>query len=142
MRESISNSLIFNWVMIFVGVIIALLIASMSYSKAYKIKSKIISTVEMYQGYTAEARTDIDTFLQNVGYRFNTSGSRCEDIEGFTLLTDNSNYYRYCVYQTTTLKGSYYKVIAYMYFDIPFIEGIMEFPVSGESKVIYDLNSL
>lgn len=141
MRESINNSMIFTWVMTFVAIIMTFLIGSMGYSKAYKIRNNIISIIEKHDGYTTKAKEDINVLLQKIGYR-HSSMKGCEIIDGFNLLTDSSTLYRYCVYENSSSKGSYYKVVVYMYFDVPFVEAMMEFPVSGESKVIYDLRGL
>lgn len=141
MRESINNSMIFTWVITFVAIIMTFLIGSMGYSKAYKIKNNIIGIIESNEGYNANAKAEINTFLGKIGYRHSTARG-CVQIDGFELKTDNTTLYRYCVYQNVASKGSYYKVVAYMYFDVPFVEAIMEFPVSGESKVIYDLSGL
>lgn len=138
MRESIANTFIFNWVIIFIGIIIALLVASISYTKAYKIKDKIIYTIESNQGYDSDVNDEINDFLAEVGYLTNPSGEVCDD----DLKATEGHYspYRYCIYEHSTDKGAYYSVVAYMYFDIPFIGEFLEFPVKGETKVIYNIN--
>lgn len=141
MRESINNSMIFTWVMTFVAIIMTFLIGSMAYSKAYKIKSNIIGIIEKHEGYTVDAKNEINTFLNKIGYR-HSQRKGCDEIDGFELMTDKTTQYRYCVYKNVSTKGSYYRVVAYMYFDVPFAEAILEFPVAGESKVIYDLSGL
>lgn len=141
MRESISNSMIFTWVMTFVAIIIAFLIGSISYSKAYKIRNRIINIIEANEGYSTNAQDEIEEFLGRIGYR--TSNQRgCPNLNGFDLKTNLNTIYRYCVYEKQDLKGKYYKVVAYMYFDLPMLGESMEFPVNGETKVIYDLMNL
>lgn len=142
MRESIGNSFIFNLVLIFVAIIIALLVGSLSYSKAFKIKNQIISIIEKYETYNNSAvKSEINAFLQNIGYRTGNSRNNCADQSdgGYVLETGTNNQYRYCVYFKQTSKGYYYKVGVFMYFDIPFIGQYLEFPIYGETKTIYNL---
>ena len=42
MREAIGNTFIVNLLMVFLGVMSALLVGSVSYSKAFKVKNRII----------------------------------------------------------------------------------------------------
>lgn len=150
MRESIGNTFIFNWAIFLVAVIIALLIGSMSYSKSFKIKNKIIDIIEKHQIFTdnsnSAVREEIDQFLGEIGYRTSrNSAYTCKDgsgpynTEDYNLVSTSNNNYRYCVYQKTTQRGYYYKVIVYMYFDVPMLGSYIEFPIAGETKLIYTL---
>ena len=173
------GSLLLYIVIIIVGIISAFLVSSIAYSKAFKVKNRIISIIEKYDGKcfnSTDTATglnydncyhEIDNELKDIGYSSNISKS-CRDIE---LDIDNSygivsiekvypviNYnsgHKYCVYKytlcdtsradSTTLKCDsssnktyYYKVIAFMHFDIPLINQVLEFEVSGENKTFYD----
>ena len=46
MRESIGNSYIFGIVIALIGVIFLILIGSLSYSRAFKIKTRMIEIIE------------------------------------------------------------------------------------------------
>lgn len=143
MRESIANSFLFNWILIFIGVIIALLIGSLSYSKAYKVKSRLISIIEKHEFYSTNnnhaSNREIDMFLSEIGYKTSGDSRKCPSLENGYMLIDARSSFKYCVYRKDGTKGFYYKVIAYMYFDIPLVGDFLEFPVQGETKIIYDL---
>ena len=44
----------------------------------------------------------------------------------------------YCIKELTSDRGKYYRVTTYVSFDFPIIGQITNFPVSGETKVIYN----
>lgn len=143
MREAIGSSLLYNIVITIVIVMIAVLISSLAYSKAFKVKNRIINMIESNRGYNSDL--NIDSELTSMGYKTKTSNtSSCVEKDGAELKTSGVSH-DYCVYEYKTCESenggtcnSYYKVITYMYFDIPIIGKLLKFPVSGETKVIYD----
>jgi len=153
MRESIGNSMVFTIMLIFIGAMIAILVSSVAYSKASKVKNMIADKVEKYaekadNGLLSTSSfadgsalaEEINTSLKTIGYRINsTYVNNCPTTDG-VLLNGNSSY-KYCVYLHQSSRGPYYKVVAYMYFDFPIIGDFIEFPVSTETKIIYDLGN-
>ena len=140
MKESINNAFIFNMVILFLVIIIAILIGSLSYSKAFKVKSKIIDILEKHQAYNSKSRTEIDGILREIGYKTNQSRKNtCPGGHGVLVTPHNSNF-RYCVYRNDTSNGFYFTVASFVYFEIPVIGDILEFPVYGDTRVIYDLD--
>ena len=162
MKEAIANAGIFNLVIIFVIVLLAFFIGSLSYSKAFKVKNKILEEIEKDQGYTTgssdstEAR--VEDWIGNIGYRVNTGSSRNTDVCASTvrgnggsdgILINGTGDYQYCVYEFDTCTqgsdkarcGKYYRVTAYMYFDIPIISGLLKLPVSGETMIFNEVDS-
>ena len=105
MKEAIANAGVFNLVIIFVIILLAFFIGSLSYSKAFKVKNKIIEEIEKDQGYT-------------IGVNDSTEGR-----------SDKAK----C--------GKYYRVITYMYFDIPIISQLLRLPVSGETMIFNEVDS-
>ena len=145
MKESIANSYVFMIVIIFVGVIMLVFLSSLAYSKAFKVKNKIIDLIEKYDdGYEPNQKTlneQIDEMLKNIGYRVNTRQHTCPERKTnsgkvLTALNTPENY-RYCIYKETQGRGDQYYVIVYMYFDIPIVDSNLEFPLSGQTKVFY-----
>ncbi len=141
MKESINNAFLFGLVMFFLAVIIAILVGSLSYSKAFKVKNRIITIIEKNLDYNGSAKLEIDEFLREIGYKTNPLGrNRCPSGHGVLLSSYGTNY-RYCVYfNEAGHKGYYFKVAAFMYFEIPVIGDFLEFPIYGETKIIYDLD--
>ncbi|MDD3392719.1 MAG: hypothetical protein PHE54_04195 [Bacilli bacterium] len=147
MREAIGNTFVFNLIIIFVIVVSLILVGSLSYTKAFKVKNKIINAIEETKGFTSTTIENIEESLAKIGYRINktnkacpaVSNTNCESVKISAIdTTAYESDYRYCVYSCTTDKGIYYKVTAFMYFDIPIIEETMEFPISGETRTFYD----
>lgn len=154
MREAIGSAFIVNMILVFIGVISALLIGSINYSKAYKVKDRIVYTIEKYDGWSEGTQNEIDMQLKSLGYRIDSGfNSDCEKLYkrkyGSSYDAKNLkhgqnigvNQYNYCVYlvDLKTSIGDYYSVTTFMRFDIPLIGGLLTFPVSGETSVIYEV---
>lgn len=156
MKESISNSVILGIVLTFFGILILLLASSSAYSKAFKVRNRIIELIEYNQGFENglesqdELVAKIETELQKYGYRVNTNAAMkpdCKERTGNGFDGDNkvqplsyASRYNYCVYEYQTDRGNYYGVLTYMYFDIPLVDNI-KISVYGETKTLYDLSN-
>ena len=157
MKESIGNAFVFGIFITFAFLLMLILTVSINYSRASKIKDRILVKVQAY----AEANSTIDadgTFgkidfgdadfeedirneLRSLGYRRNAGGyhqNDCPDRNGAEPMNPDSEY-RYCIYAYETSRGYYYGVTTYMYFDIPVIGTTLEFPIYGETRIIYNL---
>ena len=154
MREAIGSAFLVNMMLLFIGVISALLIGSISYSKAYKVKDRIVYVIEKYDGYSTDAQAEIDKQLRTIGYNMVSDNTlNCETIfkrrYGSNYNADNLvhgknlgyNQYNYCVYRNhyDSSPGTYYTVISFMQFDVPLIGSFLKFPISGETSLIYDV---
>lgn len=141
MREAIGNSYIYSIVIAFIGVIFLILIGSLSYSKAFKIKNQIIEIIETHEGYDDKTvRTEIDNYLKSVGYIVTNTKDRgkCSDIKGIKAINTIKNY-DYCIYRFNTVKGPYYHVTVFISFEIPIVSSYLRIPVSGETRIMYEL---
>jgi hypothetical protein len=157
MKESIGNAFIFGIFVTFSFLCLFVLTAAINYSRAVKVKTRLVSLVEDYAESSAARRSDegidlidfddedfskmIEEELMRIGYRRNNGGfnqNSCPSLDGATLMNKNSAF-NYCIYSYPSNRGYYYKVITYMYFDIPIIGQTLKFPISGETKVIYSL---
>ena len=136
MKEAIGTSMVFNLILIFVGVFIALLVGSLAYSKGFKVRNKIIDLIERNEGYTDTAKNEIDQNLSDIGY-YLMINRKCEERNGIQPLQNNSPY-RYCVYKYNTSKGEYYGVQVFIHFDFPIIGDFIEIPLYGESRIIFE----
>lgn len=147
MKESIGNAYIFGIVIFFVGIIMLFFVASLNYSKAFRVKNRIINIIEVNGEYNnSDVKAEINSALSTIGYRHAT-GEECEKNGRFnyeenadevkTLTVPGTVDYHYCVYEYSQgEKGKYYGVVAYMYFEIPLIGKTLEFPVYGETKTL------
>jgi len=131
MKESLGTSMVFTLIMVFVGVFIALFVGSIAYSKGFKVRNRIIDIVQKHEGYTDEAKEEIDENLASIGYRIvDKPCSRAENI--------STSDYRYCLYRYNTNKGNYYGVEVFIHFDIPLIGDFIEIPIYGETRLVYE----
>ncbi len=145
MKEAIGTSMVFNLIIIFVGVMIALLFGYISYSKGFKIRNRILDRMEEYKVYNNDAKDAIAGDLKAMGYQTSTSG-KCKIVTKrskntnyiVSPMTDSTNPYDYCVYQYRTTKGVYYGVTVYITLNFPIVNSIVRIPLYGETKIIYD----
>lgn len=141
MKAATGNAMLMNIMIVFMVIVMALLVTSISYTKAFRIKNRIVDIIEYYNGdfnnSKDEITNEINTSLSSVGYRLSSSTS-CKKIDNKEALSINTNY-QVCIYEyNDSNRGKYYKVISYMYFDVPLVGGILNIPVSGETKVFYE----
>lgn len=161
MKEAIANAGVYNLVIMFVIILLAFFIGSLSYSKAFKVKNKIIEEIEKDQGYTTgindSTEDRVEEWIANIGYRVNTGNTRntenCPKVTGnggeTGKLVNTDGDYQYCVYEFDTCTtgadkakcGKYYRVTAYMYFDVPILSGLLKLPVSGETMIFNEIDS-
>ena len=100
MRESLGGSMLLNLVVIFTSLIIVVFIGILSYSKAYKIKNRIVELIEKYGVYEEKSSEDtyveleINPDLSAAGYDASTP-TRCDNIKNRIELekinTDKNN---------------------------------------------------
>lgn len=151
MREAIGNSFIVNLLLVFLGVMSIIFIGSISYSKAFKVKNRIISIIEKYGDWPEatlvnEPQKEIEASLKQIGYPMVTRIGDCSKYakrlgtEGVKVVYGANPYedsYHYCIYKHESNKGVYYGVVTFMHFEIPLLAGLLEFPVYGETKNLY-----
>lgn len=136
MKEAIGTSFVFNLIMIFVGVMIALLVGSLAYTKGFKIRNRIIDIIQKHDGYTEQAKTEIVQNLRDIGYQISKDYS-CKERDKAVIIDKEDNYH-YCVYQYNTTKGEYYGITVFIHIDFPFIGDWVEIPVYGETRILFD----
>lgn len=156
MRESIGGTWIVGIVIVFIVLFTSYLALSVNYSKAFKVKNGIISIIEESEGLTDAAQEKINKYLNNSGYYVygactkvdidygDESESANGKLEGKLPQATtgvNSNKYKYCVYtrevDDNVLKRKYYRVTVFFKFDIPILDNVFTFPVTGETKAVY-----
>lgn len=147
MKEAIGNALIFGIVITFIGIFILLFATSSSYTKAFKVKNKIVEILEKYDdilgvnvvdatGLSSAVEEEINSVLSESGYRISIHPNTCPSRNGVDPINKKiTSNYEYCIYQYSTVKGTYYGVTAYIYYQIPVIGTELRFPVYGETKI-------
>ena len=133
MREAIGGALLIKLVMFFIVIYVCFLAIAINYSITFRVKNQIINLIESYEGYDL-AKNSIDDYIADVGYYRSSVGT----VEIGTGECKSG----YCIEEIPvnrdgTKVGTYYKVTTYVTFDFPIIGQISNFPVSGETRVIY-----
>lgn len=150
MRDAVGGSLLLNIVVIFTSIVILFFAGIMAYSKAYKIKNRIIEVVERHETYNPTVQATLDEDLKKSGYIVATKDQikyKCGEDTGNL----NTSGYLYCVYEKSCDKRCtnstectldecvgqrYYEVVTYIHFDFPVIGDMLTFEVKGETKML------
>lgn len=168
MKESIGATYIFAICMTFIVLFTGYLAISVNYSKAFRIKSEIVTEIEENKGYNG-IEEKVKTYLTSQGYSaygdcpntikvtdadkisgpIDTGWSRVSCLND-AAPNDKCNA---CIYKITVeyeknkgiddicAKKEYYKVLTFFKFDIPIVNSLLTFQVSGDSKYIIGDNT-
>lgn len=154
MRDAIGGVFNIWFLMIFIVFVSGYLAFSVSYSKAFKVKNKIISVIEQYQGYNDNAAEKIDQYIDKLGYNRASQAQAEErlgkfDTSGGWTCPNNTGY----CYKKTYVDGdengsatgrpkSYYSVVTFVNVEIPIFEKFLPylsfFHTSGDTMTIYE----
>ena len=141
MRESIGSIALYNFIIVYIILVFAILSAMISYNKAFKINSRLIGSIEKYEGWNEGAQNEADQYLASMGYRQRDQYFRCPENNNERTQLRNDGVYQYCVYYDETEDpketGYYrYSVVTYIYADLPIV-GNFSLPIWGKSNRIY-----
>lgn len=140
MREGIGSAFLYNIIIVFIIMVFAFLAGTLSYAKAFKVNTRIVTAIEKYEGYNNLANVEINKILQTLGYR--TGDNRnCPPRDGKNALTHIPANYRYCVYEFD--EGNSYRsygVVTYISIDIPIIGGVIQIPVYSRTIRLYNFS--
>lgn len=159
MKEAVGGIFNIQAIIIFLVLAIGLLLFSVNYTKAFKVKNDFRRVIEEFEGLTPSASKKIDQIAEKYRYSFDNPGTYiqiCESMEGYKAyrsLLDNGEYVVFCAKCNLTnvegteegqlrYKGATYDVITFVNIDIPIINKI--FPqmygflrIRGETDLIY-----
>ena len=157
MRESLGGGLLLNLVVFFTGIVIVFFVGILSYSKAYRIKNRIIEIIEKYGNYVSIEPTtglnsvteELNSDLKNAGYNV-SKPTKCDSVRNDLVSSTNGRYdaaklktnlnsygYNYCVFESTNSgNGKYYVVVTFVRFEVPIVGDLLEIPVYGETKML------
>lgn len=139
MRQSMGYPTMLGIIITFIVITFAFLSATLSYMKGFKVNSQVTGILEKYEGYNSLSETGIKNALNTLGYRKGTS--KCDAQKGYKSV----NYIGHdiCIYeQENATVGDYfkYKIITYIYMDVPVIGQRLKLPVTSYSERIYYFN--
>ena len=129
MREALGGALLIKLVMFFIVIYVCFLSIAVNYSITFRVKNQIINLIESYESYE-NAKPKIEEYIANVGYyRVNVGNISINDAK----CNDG-----YCIQEIDSVRGKYYRVTTYVSFNFPIIGRFTNFPVSGETRVLYN----
>ena len=161
MKDAVGSTMLVYIVVIVIGIVGAILIASNMYTSAYKAKNNIINIINRhYQVYDdtyclgddGDCTNAIQETLKNMGYHTKVDCSKYfdrvskkarQDEETPKVSVDSNNLGNgdkgYCVYKVTTTDGYYYTVITFSHLNINVlgIGSLFSTPVFGETRTFY-----
>lgn len=149
MRASIGGISLMSIFIVFFIIIAFLLTGTVMYYKGYKVNSRIIHALEMYEGYNEYSAAEIDRVLTSYGYRQAGKTGICgksSDGDAILCLGDDSKfeYKLTCSYDQKNHGSGYYKnryisykVTSYIYIDLPMNAGTIKIPVTTRTNPIY-----
>lgn len=162
MKDSLGGSMLFNLVIIFVSLIIIFFISILSYSKAYKIKNRIIEIIEKNGVYEEIVADEVNPDLKAAGYDV-SKPDKCAKIRTQLIESAKGKFYEiyqskiseknlnvygynYCVFEVCEARndkgtcnekfGKHYIVVTFVRFEFPIIDDVLTFPVYGETKIL------
>ena len=153
MKEAIGGGWLFGFVAVFIVLFSAYLAISINYTKAFKVKNRIINLIEENEGFStsnniSKSSVDMDqvkngtstedkvyVYLDEIGYKY--TDIKCP--EPLDTATD-SRVGGYCVKKYKTNEGAYYKVVTFVSLELPLVWIKINVPITGETKVIYNVS--
>ena len=136
MRQSIGAAFSLNIIIVFIVIVFSSIAGILSYTKAFRVNSKIVNAIEKHEGWNDPARKEITEKIKILGYYVKDNNINCPVRDGIKGQSDA--YQQYCVYQHE-VKNNYieYGILTYMYFDIPVVGRLFKIPIYTITDRIY-----
>lgn len=147
MRDSISGAWLFGIVITFMAFFIAFITISINYSKAYEMKTKMITVIEQYDGLNPMSVEIINKISSAYGYR-KTNGCKVKAGEDFVGIRDGvavvnpDGPQNICITRDFRPGDEfsddkyYYNLEVFFGFDLPLFGNIFNFRVDGETNEV------
>ncbi len=137
MRDAIGGSVTIVIISVFIVIVLAYLAFNVNYTKAFRMKDKIITVYEEYNGNCQSAcQNKIVSYAHDIGYNVSSDALRCR--EGW------SKYQNYFCYKEVTVSNikdvgrkKYYKIATKINIEIPIIQNVFNFQmfwITGDTK--------
>ncbi len=142
MRDAFGGIVNLSMIVVFLVLVCGYLAFNVNYTKAFRVKNYIITTIEQYEGNCDNASSacaqKIQQYIKQVGY----------SAPDFQLDDYDTCHYGYCIKRVDVASEGinegnqrfYYQVVTQINIDIPIINKIMPglkiFQISGNTKLI------
>lgn len=134
MKETVSYTFLLNIIIVFIAISFFAIMGIMSYSKAFRVNSKIVNAIEINEGFNDYAKQNISNNLTSYGYQKNSVN--CPKKDGQTAIEGANGNEGYCVYYFDHGNTYSYGVITYMTFDFPIVDKLFRIPVYTRTMTI------
>ena len=152
MKEAVGQTISLEVILVFMIFLNAFLAFSVNYTKAFRVKNKVINAIEQYEGITPSTKTAIDNYIKTVGYSVTTKSGEKDWRNGVKVEakcvgpvggTTSSNSCK------NPVKGTkykvYYSVTTVISFNVPIIGPVLKtitsdvnlLQVNGDTSIIY-----
>lgn len=148
MRDAFGGIVNITIIIVFLVIVSGYLAFNVNYTKAFRVKNKIITTIEQYEGNCTvpggACDQAITNYMHDIGYSVPTTNFNMQDYDicrnGYCIKrVDADNNTDESIVIENNEGKVYYKVVTVIYIDIPIINKIMPnlkmFQVSGTTKV-------
>lgn len=160
MRDAFGGLINIVIIIVFLLIVSGYLAFNVSYAKAFRVKNKIISTIEEFEGQCDFSKNDdkcvqiINTYMRQIGYsplgseKVNANKSNFDapaNCKPANVNCQTGYCTMKCEYQSGSIATNYYyyRVVTYVTLDIPIINKIMSgmtvFQVTGDTMRIKKL---
>lgn len=148
MNESVSYTYLLNIIILFIFVAFAVLVGTLSYTKAFRVNSKIADAIEKCEGYNNCSQPEITRIVTNFGYVM--SNTSCPIMKGASKngqainLSTGGKVYGYCIYEFQNdgdVKHYSYGILTYMTLDMPVVVDVLKLRVYSKTDRIYNFAS-
>ena len=139
MKESISYTFLLNIIIVFIVISFFVIMCIMSYTKAFRVNSKIVNAIEISEGYNNVSKNEINKILTSYGYQ--KINVKCSNKENGVLVNtvDERTNDGTCVYKFVNGDKYNYGVVTYMTFDFPIVNQLIRIPVYTRTMSLYEL---
>ena len=139
MRDAFGGAFSIKLMLVFLVLYVAFICVALNYSRAFRVKNRIIDIIEQNEGYNINNTSDavanqIDSYLRNTGYYINAEARQYladKNVSSCSQLYGQG----YCVYKISS-NPDYYGVETYMIFTLPIINIKFPIAVKGETRMI------
>ncbi len=140
MRDALGGVVNIAIIVVFITLVSGFMAYNINYTKAFRVKNKIITTLEQYEGrceQNSSCDQEIVAYMRSLGYSspsLNVAGYECRS--GYCIKTVSSNYGSGPIDRNKV----YFQVVTAVNIDIPIINKILPnirlFRVTGNTKLI------
>lgn len=165
MKDAVGSTMLVYIVIIVIGIVGSILVATNMYTSAYKAKNNIISTIDRHYMIHSDGSTcfdddtcitSIESTLKNMGYHvkgiscdgkiFNKVNEKSKkNADGEYLVSveqvyEDSEARGYCVYKVSNISDNdyYYTVVTFSHLNVLGIDSLFSTPVYGETRTFYN----